>query len=38
MRFLLLLVPVGLYFVGQSSLWAILRGLPKNNNDFGENY
>jgi len=38
MRFLLLLVPVGIYFVSHSSLWGILRGLPKNNSDFGENY
>jgi hypothetical protein len=38
MRFLLLLVPVGIYFVSQSSLWGILRGLPRSNNDFGENY
>jgi hypothetical protein len=38
MRFLLLLVPVGIYFVSHSSLWGILRGLPRNNSDFGENY
>ena len=38
MRLLLLLVPVGIYFMIHSSLWSILRGLPKSNNDFGENY
>jgi hypothetical protein len=38
MRYLLLLVPVGIYFVSQSSLWGILRGLPKSNSDFGETY
>lgn len=38
MRYLLLLVPLGIYFVSQSSLWGILRGLPRSNGDFGENY
>lgn len=38
MRYLLFLVPVGIYFVSQSSLWGILRGLPRHNSDFGENY
>ena len=38
MRYLLLLVPVGIYFLSHSSLWGILRGLPKSNSDFGETY
>lgn len=38
MRYLLLLVPVGIYFIQQSGLWAILRGLPNSNSDFGETY
>jgi hypothetical protein len=38
MRFILLLLPVGLYLVGHSSLWSVLRGLPRSNNDFGETY
>jgi hypothetical protein len=34
MRFLLLLVPVGIYYVYRSNLFAVLRGLPDSNDDF----
>jgi hypothetical protein len=34
MAALLLLIPVGLYFVATSRLWCILRSLPSCNEDF----
>jgi hypothetical protein len=38
MRLLLFLLPVGCYLIGHSSLWSVLRGLPRSNQDFGEFY
>jgi hypothetical protein len=34
MRFLLLLVPVGIYYVYRSNLLDLLRSLPSSNDDF----
>jgi len=34
MRFLLLLVPVGIYYIYRSDLVSLLRGLPRSNDDF----
>jgi len=34
MRFLLLLVPVGIYYVYRSNLIGLLRNLPSSNDDF----
>jgi hypothetical protein len=34
MTALLLLIPIGLYFVASSRLWCILRSLPSTNEDF----
>ena len=34
MRFLLLLVPVGIYYIYRSDLMGLLRGLPSSNDDF----